>query len=214
MADATSTSFWNSPIFHNHIRTWTFVILALCLVGYLFVHESNTNAAQAAVATQVLNQGTAQKADLDKQIQAIHDDTKVQVAAIQSQINQVQTVAQAITSLKQTIPPVTITPIITAPATPTTPAQTTASEKAIGDVPVATITGSDLKILSDNALTCKATGIELSSCQQNLNLEQQKEAVLQTEVDTLKKVKIVPAWKKTLTTIGHIALGVAIGRVL
>jgi len=209
MADNT-TSFWASPIFHQNLRTWAIVLGIALIVGFIFVHESNSNAAQQALVKQVLDQGNAQKADIDKQIATNNDTTKQQIAVIQQQIQQVQTVAQAIASLKQTVPQITVTPIIPPGSNPST----VTGQKAQGDLPVATISGGDLKILSDNALECKSQGIQLSSCQQQVILEQQKEVVLQTQVDALKKVKVVPAWKKTLTTIGHIALGIAIGKVI
>src|SRR5260370_32520690 len=107
-------SVFNSPAFHNHLRTWTFVVLAAFLIGFLYVHESNANAAKNALADQVVKQGQVQQASIDKQLQSIHEDTKNQVQAIQQQIHQVQTVQQAIASLKQSSPaPITITPLIT-----------------------------------------------------------------------------------------------------
>ncbi|WP_433963647.1 hypothetical protein [Tunturiibacter gelidiferens] len=209
----TVTSIFSSSIFHDHIRTWTFVILAASTVGFLYVHESNANAARNALASQAVQQGQVQQATIDKQIQAIHADTQTQVAAIQQQIQAVQTVQQAIAALKQASPaPITITPLITTPATPTTPAVTTAADKAAGTVPVATITGNDLKTLADNAMSCKEQSVELNSCKQTVTLEKQKEADLTTENVALKKIKIQPAWKKMLTTIGQVLLGVAVGR--
>lgn len=208
-------SFFSSPAFHNHVRTWTFVILALFLIGFLYVHESNANAVKTALADQIVQQGQQQQASIDKQIAVLHNDTKVQVQQIQQQIQQVQTVAQAIAAIKQTSPaPITITPIVTQPASLTQPEKTTADSKATGDAPVATLSGSDLKILADNTLTCKAQAIELNSCKQAVKLDEQKIQVLQTEVDSLKKIKLQPAWKKTLITVGHIALGVLVGKVL
>lgn len=211
MADiTTSTSFWASPVFHANARTIAIILGIAFVVGFIFIHESNSNAAQQAIVQQVLVQGNAQKADLDKQITANQESTKQQIAVIQQQIQQVQTIAQAIASLKQTVPQITVTPIIPPGSNPSTFVE----QKAQGDTPVATISGGDLKILSDNALECKSQGIQLTSCQQQVVLEQQKEAVLQTQVDALKKVKVVPAWKKTLTLIGHVALGIAIGKVI
>lgn len=207
-------SFFNSPIFHNHVRTWTFVILAAFLIGFLYVHESNAAASQTALVDQMVTQQSTVQSNLDKQIQALHDDTKTQVAQIQQQLQETQTVAQAIAAIKTNIPPVTITPIVTQPATATTPAQTTANDKADTNLPVATITGIDLKTLSDNALTCKAQAVQLNSCQQDVVLEQKKEASLQTEVDGLKKIKTPPAWKTTLITIGHVAIGILVGKAL
>src|ERR1035441_8135940 len=72
-------SFFSSAAFHNHIRTWTFVVLAIFLMGFLYVHESNSNAANTAVAVQIDKSTKETQANLDKQIQAIHDDTKSQV---------------------------------------------------------------------------------------------------------------------------------------
>lgn len=211
MADTTtSTSFWASPVFHQNLRTWAIILGIVLVVGFIFVHESNSNAAQQALVKQVLDQGNAQKADIDKQISASQATTNQQIAVIAQQIQQVQTVAQAIASLKQTVPQITVTPIIPPGSNPST----VTGQKAAGDTPVATISGGDLKILSDNALECKSQGIQFSSCQQQVVLEQQKETILQGQVDELKKVKIVPAWKKTLTTIGHVALGIAIGKVI
>jgi hypothetical protein len=211
-AASEATSFFNSPAFHNHIRTWTFVILAIFLMGFLYVHESNANAAKNALADQITKQGETQQANIDKQISALHDDTKAQVQQLQVQITQVQTVAQAIASIKSNIPPVTITPIVTQPATATTPAVTTAPQQATGTTPVATIDGTDLKTLADNELACKQQTVELTSCQQEITLDQQKNQALTTEVTGLQKIKLEPAWKKTLKTIGQVALGIVIGR--
>lgn len=207
-------SFFNSSAFHNHIRTWTFVLLALVAVVFLYVHESNVTAAQNALAQQIISEQTAQQQNIDKQIQALHADTQSQVQEIQKQIQQAQTVAQAIATIKASIPPVSITPIVTQPATSTAPAKTTADVQATGDLPVATVTGGDLKLISETVLGCKAQAIELTSCKQDVALEQKKSASLQTEVDGLKKVKLPPVWKRTITTIGHVALGILVGKAL
>jgi hypothetical protein len=207
VTDTTST-------FLAHVKTWTFVILAIALIGFLYVHESNSNAAANAQAAEVVKQGATAQANIDKQITALHEDTKTQVAAIAQQRNAALSVAQTIAAIKLNVPPVTITPIITQPATTTTPAQTTATEKAAGSTPVATISGDDLKTLADETYTCKAQAVELNSCKATHDLDVQKAASLQTEVTTLQKIKIEPAWKKTIKTIGQILIGAAIGRAL
>jgi hypothetical protein len=101
---------------------------------------------------------------------------------------------------------------VTQPATATTPAVTTAPQQATGTTPVATIDGTDLKTLADNELACKQQTVELTSCQQEITLDQQKNQALTTEVTGLQKIKLEPAWKKTLKTIGQVALGIVIGR--
>ena len=212
------TSFFNSSVFHNHIRTWTFVVLAFFVVGFMFVHESNANAAKNALADQITKQAQVQQENIDKQITALHQDTQTQVAQLQAQVNQTQTVAQAIAAIKSNpapnVPPIVINPIVTQPATPTAPAQTTAPEKAAGTTPVATIDGDNLKTLADNQLACKETQIELTSCKQEIVLDQQKNDSLQTENTQLKKVKIEPAWKKTLGHIRDWTIGVVIGAAI
>jgi hypothetical protein len=207
-------SFFNSPVFHNHIRTWMFVILAFFIMGFLYVHESNANAAKNALAAQIEKQGAAEQAHIDAQIAAVHNDTATQVKQIQAQIDQTQTVAQAIAAIRTNVPPVTITPIITQPATSSAPAVTTADTKATGDLPVATISGDGLKTLADNTYACKQQAVEFDGCKQTLTLEQSKTASLTQENEALKKIKVVPAWKKTVTTIGHIALGILIGKAI
>jgi hypothetical protein len=200
--------------FHNHIRTWTFVILAAALIGFLFIHESDSNAAANQQAADVVKQGATTQANIDKQITALHEDTKAQVQAIQAQSQQALSVAQTIAAIKANVPPVTITPIVTSPATATVPEKTTADERAQGTVPVATISGDDLKTLADETFTCKERAVELDSCKQTHDLDNQKVTALTTENTALQKIKIEPAWKKTLKTLGQIALGALIGKVL
>jgi hypothetical protein len=109
---------------------------------------------------------------------------------------------------------VTINPIVTTPASPTAPEKTTADEKAEGAAPVATISGNDLKTLADETYTCKAQGIELNNCKDTVKLDGQKVDALTTENTALKKIKIEPAWKKTLKTIAQVLIGAAIGKTL
>jgi hypothetical protein len=116
--------------------------------------------------------------------------------------------------MKVNVPPVTITPIITAPATPTATEKTTADDKATGSAPVATISGDDLKTLADDTFTCKEQSVELNSCRQTHDLDTQKITALTTENAALQKIKIEPAWRKTLKTIGQVLLGVAVGKAL
>lgn len=207
-------SFFSSPIFLDHIRTWVFVLLAIGLGVFLYVHESNSVAASNAQAAEVIKEGTATQAGIDKQISAIHEDTKTQVAAIQQQIQQVQTVAQTIAAIKANVPPVTINPIVTIPATASAPQQTSATEQAKGSLPVATISGDDLKTLADQTFTCKAQSVELNSCKQTYDLDQQKITSLTTENTALQKIKVQPAWKKTLMIIGQVFLGFVVGKAL
>jgi hypothetical protein len=200
--------------FLAHVRTWTFVILAVALVSFLYIHESNANAAANQQATDVVKQGAVTQANIDKQITALHEDTKTQVQAIQAQSQQALSVAQTIAAIRVNVPPVTITPIVTAPATTSAPEKTTADDKATGSAPMATISGDDLKTLADETFTCKEQGIELNSCKQTHDLDTQKITALTTENAALQKIKIEPAWKKTLKTIGQIALGALIGKAL
>jgi hypothetical protein len=103
---------------------------------------------------------------------------------------------------------------VTQPATATTAAVTTDPEKAAGSTPVATISGDDLKIMADNALVCKQDEVKLNACTETSALKDQKLEASQAEVTALKKVKLEPAWKKALKTIGQIALGAIIGKAL
>jgi hypothetical protein len=215
-------SFFNSSAFHNHIRTWTFVVLALFVMGFLYVHESNSRAANVAVAAQIEQQGKEQRADLTNQITAIQADTKNQVQALQQQMQQVQTVSQAIASIQKNAPanqpPIVINPIVqpaqaATATTPAMPAKTTADDKlgATGDTPVATLTGDGLKQLADNANVCKQQSIELNSCKVQLDDQKKISTSLQTENTKLTKLKIEPTWKKVLGRARDIAIGYLIG---
>jgi apolipoprotein N-acyltransferase len=82
--------------FHNHVRTWVLVILTVAIVAFIYIHERDVNAAANQQAADVVKQGAATQANIDKQISALHEDTKTQVQAIQQQIQQAQTVAQTI----------------------------------------------------------------------------------------------------------------------
>jgi hypothetical protein len=57
----TAPSFFSSSVFHNHVRTWVFVILSIALVGFLYVHESNAIAAANAQAAEVIKQAPRHK---------------------------------------------------------------------------------------------------------------------------------------------------------
>lgn len=212
------TSFFNSAAFHNHIRSWTFVILAIFVMGFLYVHESNSNAANTAVAVQIDKSTKQTQESLDKQIAVIRDDSKAQVQVLQQQQTQIQTVAQAVGAIRNSgpanMPPIIVNPIVTQPATPTQPEKTTASLPAAGDTPVATITGDGLKQIAENSLACKQTQVELQACTQTSDLKDQKLAASEKEVTELKKVKLEPAWKKALARGRDIAIGLLVGAAI
>lgn len=213
-----ATSFWNSPAFHNHIRTWTLVIVALFVIGFIFVHESNSNAAANATATLIVQQGTQQQAAIKEQIAASDASTKQQVAVVNQQMQQNQqqnqTVIQTLMMLKAAVPAGTpalnIQPIVVPSTTPGVAPTTTANDKAIGDLPVATISGDGLKQLTANTLSCQKQAVELNGCQKDYALEQQTNVVLTKENVALKKIKIEPAWKKTLKKVGLVAGAIVI----
>jgi hypothetical protein len=209
-----STTQITVPTFHLSVLTWTIVVAVVAVIAFLFVHESNQNAIAAAQAKQAIETAKTQTESINAQIQAIHEDTAKQVAAIQTQMSQVNTVAQAIASIKTTVPSVTLTPIVTTPATASSPAITTAALSASGNVPVATISGNDLKLIADSELQCKQQSVELTGCQKQQALDQQQIADDKTEITTLKKVKVQSTFHKVIVTVGQIALGVLIGHVL
>jgi hypothetical protein len=215
-----ATSFWNSPALHNHIRTWTIVIVALFAIGFIFVHESNSNAVANANATLIVQQGAQQQAALKEQIAAVNESTKQQVAVVTAQMQQNQqqnqTVLQTLAMIKSSAPPSTpglnIQPIVVPSTIPGVAPTTTANDKAIGDLPVATISGDGLKQLAANNLSCQKQAIVLDGCQKDYALEQKTNVSLTNENKALKKIKIEPAWKKTLKKVGLVAgaIGIAI----
>ena len=208
-------SFFSSAAFHNHIRTWTFVVLAIFVMGFLYIHESNSNAANTAVAVQIDKSTKETQANLDKQIAVIANSTASQVQQLQAQQAQIQTVAQAMAAIRNNgpanMPPIVVNPIVTQPATANQPAVTTATDQAAGNTPVATLTGDDLKIMAQNTLVCKQDEIKLNACTQESALKDQKLEASENEVKVLKKVKLEPAWKKALKAVGQFCLGAIVG---
>jgi hypothetical protein len=222
VADNTK-SFFHSDVFHNHIRSWTFVVLAIFLMSFLWVHESNSNTASNATAAAVLKQGQETQAALTKQIDSVKSDTASKVAVIQAQADSTRTVAQAIAALRTASGSgqgVSLQPIIVEPAQSATASSaalsptTTGTQTASGDTPVATITGNDLKTLADNAFACDQNAIKLDGCRQELNFETAKVSESTKEVAALKSIKQPSAWKRTLTVTKHVAVGILIGTAI